>query len=49
MQENLLTSALVVGKKLDITNPVAEFKRQCTESPLYNHELNSLRTVHTRR
>jgi poly(A) polymerase len=36
-------------RKLDITNPVAEFKRQCTEWQQYNHELNSLRTVHTRK
>jgi poly(A) polymerase len=37
------------GRKLDITNPVAEFKRQCTEWPQYNADLNSLRTVHTRK
>jgi poly(A) polymerase len=36
-------------RKLDITNPVAEFKRQCTEWQQYNPELNSLRTVHTRK
>jgi poly(A) polymerase len=36
-------------RKLDITNPVAEFKRQCTEWQQYNPELNSLRTVHSRK
>jgi len=37
-----------VGKKLDITNPVAEFKRQCVESGVFVSDLNSLRTTHTR-
>jgi poly(A) polymerase len=37
------------GKKsLDVTHPVSDFKRQCTETPIYNSDLHSLRTVYTR-
>lgn len=37
------------AKALDISWPVAEFKRQCTEWQQYNEELNSIRTVHVKR
>ncbi|KAF2757026.1 Poly(A) polymerase papa [Pseudovirgaria hyperparasitica] len=36
------------AKSLDISYPVGEFKRNCTDWPQYNDELNSLRIVHTR-
>lgn len=39
----------VDAKSLDISFPVAEFKRQCTEWPQYNEELNSIRIVHVKR
>lgn len=37
------------AKSLDITWPIAEFRRLCTEWPQYNEDLNSIRVVHTRR
>ena len=37
------------AKSLDISWPVAEFKRQCTDWPQYNENLNSIRCVHIRR
>lgn len=37
------------AKSLDISWPVAEFKRQCTEWPQYNEELNSIRIIHVKR
>lgn len=37
------------AKSLDISWPVAEFKRQCTEWQQYNEELNSIRIVHVKR
>jgi poly(A) polymerase len=36
------------SKKLDITNPVADFRRQCQEWPFFDQNVSSLRTVHTR-
>jgi poly(A) polymerase len=36
------------SKKLDITHPVAEFRRQCTEWAFFDPVISSLRTVHTR-
>ncbi|PNS17268.1 hypothetical protein CAC42_6951 [Sphaceloma murrayae] len=36
------------AKSLDISWPVAEFKRQCTEWPQYDEKLNSIRCVHIR-
>ncbi|KAF2461867.1 poly(A) polymerase Pap [Lineolata rhizophorae] len=36
------------AKSLDISFPVSDFKRQCTEWPQYNQNLNSVRIVHTR-
>ncbi|KAJ9625728.1 polynucleotide adenylyltransferase [Taxawa tesnikishii (nom. ined.)] len=36
------------AKSLDITWPIAEFRRLCTEWPQYNEDLNSIRVVHTR-
>lgn len=39
----------VDAKSLDISYPVAEFKRQCTEWPQYNEELNSIRIVHVKK
>jgi poly(A) polymerase len=43
------TDSHIVSKKLDITNPVADFKRQCQEWPQFEPSVNSLRTVHTRK
>lgn len=40
---------LVGAKQLDITYPVADFKRQCQDWQQYNSELNSIRIVHTRK
>jgi len=37
------------AKSLDISWPVAEFKRQCTEWAQYNEHLNSIRCVHIRK
>jgi len=37
------------AKSLDISWPVADFKRQCTEWQQYNEELNSIRIVHVKR
>jgi len=37
------------AKSLDISWPVAEFKRQCTEWAQYNENLNSIRCVHLRK
>ena len=37
------------AKSLDISWPVAEFKRQCVEWPQYNEDLNSIRIVHVKR
>jgi len=37
------------SKSLDISFPVQEFKRQCTDWPQYNPDLNSIRIVHTRK
>lgn len=37
------------AKSLDISFPVAEFKRQCTEWAQYNENLNSIRIVHVKR
>lgn len=37
------------AKSLDISWPVAEFKRQCTEWPQYNEDLNSIRCIHIRK
>lgn len=36
------------AKSLDISWPVAEFKRQCTEWPQYNEDLNSIRIIHVK-
>ncbi|KAL2356898.1 Poly(A) polymerase papa [Cryomyces antarcticus] len=36
------------AKSLDISYPVGDFKRQCTDWPQYNPDLNSIRIVHTR-
>ncbi|KAJ9667226.1 polynucleotide adenylyltransferase [Coniosporium apollinis] len=36
------------AKSLDISYPVAEFKRQCTDWDQYNPNLNSIRIIHTR-
>ncbi|KAL1303481.1 hypothetical protein AAFC00_006862 [Neodothiora populina] len=52
---SVYTSTYYVGielkpdaKSLDISWPVAEFKRQCTDWPQYNEELNSIRIVHVK-
>jgi len=37
------------AKALDISWPVAEFKRQCTEWPQFDEKLNSIRCVHVRK
>ena len=37
------------AKSLDISWPVAEFKRQCTDWPRYDENLNSIRCVHVRK
>ena len=37
------------AKSLDLSWPVAEFKRQCTEWPQYNENLNSVRIVNIRK
>lgn len=37
------------GRRLDISRPVTDFGNICFESPLYDKELHTIRTVHTRR
>jgi len=37
------------SKSLDISFPVQDFKRQCTDWPQYDAELNSIRIIHTRK
>jgi len=37
------------SKSLDISFPVQDFKRQCTDWPQYDATLNSIRIIHTRK
>jgi len=55
-QVTIYTTTYYVGieltkesKSLDISFPVQDFKRQCTDWPQYDAELNSIRIIHTRK
>lgn len=54
--QTLYTTTFYIGielkkeaKELDISWPVADFKRQCTEWAQYDEKLNSIRCVHIRK
>ena len=55
-EQTIYTTSFYIGielkkdaKSLDISWPVAEFKRQCTDWPRYDENLNSIRCVHVRK
>ncbi|KAF2150849.1 Poly(A) polymerase PAPalpha [Myriangium duriaei CBS 260.36] len=54
-EQTIYTTSFYIGielkkdaKTLDISWPVAEFKRQCTDWPRFDENLNSIRCVHVR-